>query len=293
MDERSSTDCARPDGPGLRLTEDGAVFGVASRHAERISVCLFDDADTEFARIALAQRDGDLHFGFLPGVREGQRYGLRADGPWAPGAGHRFDPAKLLVDPLARRLDRPFHFDAALTLGRDNAVDTTRLIPKTIAAHALPPLEPSPVSTPGLIYELGVKAHTMRDERVPAELRGTLGALACPHVIDRLVRLGVTHVELLPIAAWIDERHLQPLGLTNAWGYNPVSFTALYPRLAPNGMADLRATVAALRAAGHRRHSRRRLQPHRRKRSVRANPVDARAQQCALLPPRRRWIADQ
>ena len=203
MDERSSTDCARPDGPGLRLTEDGAVFGVASRHAEHISVCLFDDADTELARIALAQRDGDLHFGFLPGVREGQRYGLRADGPWAPGAGHRFDPAKLLVDPLARRLDRPFLFDAALTLGRDNAVDTARLVPKAIAADALAPLEPSPVSTPGLIYELGVKAHTMRDERVPAELRGTLGALACPHVIDRLVRLGVTHVELLPIAAWI------------------------------------------------------------------------------------------
>jgi len=250
MDERSSTECPRPNGPGLRLTEDGAVIGVASRHAERISVCLFDDADTEFARIALAQRDDGLHFGFLPGVREGQKYGLRADGPWWPQAGHRFDPAKLLVDPLARRLDCPFLFDAALTLGRDNAVDTARLVPKAIAADALAPLEPSPVSTPGLIYELGVKAHTMRDERVPAELRGTLGALACPHVIERLTRLGVTHVELLPIAAWIDERHLQPLGLTNAWGYNPVSFTALDPRLAPNGIVDLRAAVAALRATG-------------------------------------------
>ena len=250
MDERSSIDCAPPDGPGPRLTEDGAVIGVASRHAERIWVCLFDEADNEISRVALAQRDGDLHFGFLPGFREGQRYGLRADGPWAPHAGHRFDPAKLLIDPLARRLDRPFAYDSALTLGRENAVDTARLVTKAIAEHALCPTESSPVSTPGLIYELGVKAHTMLDPLVPAELRGTLAGLVRPHVIERLVRLGVTHVELLPVAAWIDERHLQPLGLTNVWGYNPVSFTALDPRLAPNGMADLRATVAALRAAG-------------------------------------------
>ncbi|MFT4095874.1 MAG: glycogen debranching protein GlgX [Rhodoblastus sp.] len=285
MDERSAEGCARPDGPGLRLTDEGAVIGVASRHAERIWVCLFDEAGAEVARIALTGRDGDLHYGFLPRFRAGQKYGLRADGPWEPRAGHRFDPAKLLVDPYTRRLDRAFVYDPALTLPREHAVDTARLVPKAIAEAApadvalhspfpcgegqragfdwarsreiVPPTAPTTPSSvsfasfpPGLIYELSVKAHTMRDERVPAPLRGTLAALALPHVVERFVRLGVTHIELMPVTPWIDERHLPPLGLTNAWGYNPVVFGALDPRLAPGGMADLRATVAALRAAG-------------------------------------------
>jgi len=250
MDERDSIGCPRPDGPGLRLTDDGAVIGVASRHAESILVCLFDQNDNETARIQLGQRDGDMHYGFLPDFRAGQKYGLRAEGPWRPEAGHRFDPAKLLVDPLARRLDRPFAFDPALTLPRDRAVDTARLTPKAVAEYPLAPIAPKPADAPGLIYELNIRAHTMRDERVPAELRGTLAGLACTHVIGRLVRLGVTHVEFLPVAAWIDERHLPPLGLRNAWGYNPVCFGALDPRLAPNGMADLRATATALREAG-------------------------------------------
>ena len=250
MDEGSSESCARPDGPGLRLTADGAVMGVASRHADCIFVCLFDDADNEVARVALAQRDGDLHYGLVRDLHAGQKYGLRAEGPWEPHRGHRFDPAKLLVDPAARRLDRPFVFDPALCLPRASAVDTARLAPKAVAELALAHLDPAPARAPGLIYEVSVKAHTMRDARVPPHLRGTLAGLVCPHVVERFASLGATHVELLPIAAWIDERHLQPLGLANAWGYNPVSFTALDPRLAPGGMADLRATVAALRAAG-------------------------------------------
>ncbi|HMN72069.1 MAG TPA: glycogen debranching enzyme GlgX [Rhodoblastus sp.] len=292
MDERGP----RPDGPGLRLTDDGAMIGVASRHAERIFVCLFDDSDAEVARIALGEREGDLHYGFLPGFRAGQKYGLRAEGPWDPHAGHRFDPAKLLVDPYARKLDRPFVFDAALTLPREKAVDTARLVPKAVAEQILsnaecsppppcgegpgvgadraasreivPPATPTPAlpargrekargasrhlppKSPGLIYEVCVKAHTMRDPLAPEHLRGTIAALALPHVVERFTRLGVTHVELMPVAAWIDERHLPPLGLTNAWGYNPVVFGALDPRLAPGGMADLREAVAALRAAG-------------------------------------------
>ena len=250
MDERDAEPCAPLDGPGLRLTEDGAVIGVASRHADRIWICLFDNEDGEAARVALRGRDGDLHYGFLPGVRAGQKYGLRADGRWDPRDGHRFDPAKLLVDPIARRLDRPFRFDPALTAPRAAAVDTARLVPKAVVEHALPHRTPAPASQPALIYELCVKAHTMRDELVPGRLRGTLAAVALPHVVERFVRLGVTHVELMPIAAWIDEGHLLPLGLTNAWGYNPVVFGALDPRLAPGGMADLRTTVAALRAVG-------------------------------------------
>ncbi len=250
MDDRIAETCARPDVPGLRLTDDGATIGVASRHADRIFVCLFDEDDNETARIALAHSDGDMHYGFVTGMRAGQKYGLRADGPWDLCAGHRFDPAKLLVDPYARRLDRPFAFHPALNRSRENAVDTARLVPKAIAEGALSPVAPRPATAPGLVYELSVRAHTMRDDRVSPHLRGTLAGLAAPHVIERFVKLGITHVELMPVASWIDERHLGPLGLTNAWGYNPVAFMALDPRLAPNGMADLRAAAAALRAAG-------------------------------------------
>jgi glycogen operon protein len=81
-------------------------------------------------------------------------------------------------------------------------------------------------------------------------MRGTVAALGHPAIIEHLQKLGVSAVELMPVTAWIDERHLGPLGLTNAWGYNPVTFMALDPRIAPGGIAELRATVAALRDAG-------------------------------------------
>ena len=90
----------------------------------------------------------------------------------------------------------------------------------------------------------------MRHPDVPEQQRGTVAALAHPAVLDHLTRLGVDAVELMPIAAWIDERHLAPLGLRNAWGYNPVVFLAPDPRLCPGGIAELADTVAALHDAG-------------------------------------------
>src|SRR6185503_1161091 len=102
----------------------------------------------------------------------------------------------------------------------------------------------------GFIYEVNVRGFTMRHPDVPPALRGTVAALAHPTIIAHLQKLGVDAVELMPIPAWIDERHLPPLGLRNAWGYNPVAMMALDPGLAPGGIAELRQTVAALRTAG-------------------------------------------
>jgi glycogen operon protein len=90
----------------------------------------------------------------------------------------------------------------------------------------------------------------MRHPGVPQPLRGTLAALSCEPVIAHLHRLGVSHVELMPVAAWMDERHLPALGLANAWGYNPVNFFALDPRLAPGGEDDLRGLCMAYAEAG-------------------------------------------
>jgi len=130
--------------------------------------------------------------------------------------------------------------------------DTASIVPKAILETPLPPLNPGrPMCEPGgLIYEVPVRAFTMLHPDVPEVDRGTVRALAHPSIIDHLRKLHVSAVELMPVVAWIDERHLPPLGLTNAWGYNPVTMLALDPRLAPGGIADLRYAVEALHAAG-------------------------------------------
>ncbi len=234
------------DALGVTLAEGGATIAVFSRHATRVEVCLFDEEDRETQRVTL-ERQGDVHKGFLAGISEGQSYGLRADGPYAPEQGHRFDVKKLLVDPYARRLDRPFaHHPDLMRKG----VETAPLVPKAIFERPAPVAPSSQPKPPEIIYEIAVKAFTRRHPDVPESLRGTVGALAHPAVIDHLVKLGIDTVELMPLAAWIDERHLPALGLHNGWGYNPVTFMAPDPRVAPGGFAEIRAAVQALHGAG-------------------------------------------
>jgi glycogen operon protein len=245
----ASGEAVAPFKPGAELTASGARFGVQAPGATGVSVCLFDPADNETARHDLATSGDGLFTGFVEGLQPGQRYGLRAQGPWRPERGDRFDRAKLLVDPYATRLDRPFTHDPRLALFGE---DTAGLVPKAVLEPPLQSLNPGkPVFVPGgLVYELPVRAFTMLHPDVPEGDRGTLRALAHPAIIDHLVSLGVGAVELLPIAAWIDERHLPPLGLSNAWGYNPITMLAPDPRLAPGGIADLRLAVEALRQTG-------------------------------------------
>ncbi len=231
---------------GATVTTAGVHFSVVSRDAEALTLCLFDgDSETRVPMI----RDGERHSVIVPGIGPGQRYGYRAHGRYAPDEGLWFDSAKLLVDPYAVELDGRFVADPRLA---DYGTDTAALVPKAIVPaprDAVAP--PPPVFVPGgLIYELNVRGFTMLHPDVPAAQRGTIAALAHPAVIAHLQRLGVSAVELMPIVAWIDERHLPPLGLTNAWGYNPVVPMALDPGLAPGGVAELQATVAALRTAG-------------------------------------------
>jgi glycogen operon protein len=239
--------------PGATINGDGVRFALRSAHAERAFVGLFDAAgETETARVELTRLGGDLFGAQVPGVAAGTRYGFRADGPYDPAQGQWFDPSKLLMDPYAIRIDRPYRYDPALGAPRAGGHDTAALMPKAIVEALAAPVAPPPpvLKSGGFIYELHVRSFTMLHPDVPAEERGTVAALAHPAVIDHLKRLGVDAVELMPVTAWIDERHLGPLGLTNAWGYNPVSFMALDPRLAPGGIADLRKAVAALRQAG-------------------------------------------
>jgi len=232
----------------VTLTPEGANVAVVSRHATRIFVCLFEGED-EVARLPLRERLGDVHYGFLPDLTEGMAYGLRAAGPWAPEQGHRFDTAKLLLDPYATRLSGPFrHAPQLMQFG----AETAPLVPSAIAAHVPADAKALPPQRPEFIYEVPVKAFTRLHPEVPEAKRGTVAALAEPAIIAHLTQLGVDTVELMPLCAFIDERHLPALGLSNAWGYNPVSFLAPDPRLAPGGLREIRATVDALHAAGIR-----------------------------------------
>jgi glycogen operon protein len=222
-------------------------------------VSLFDESGTrEVERVELPRTPlegtaigGSVFWGTVEGAWEGQHYGFRADGDYAPEKGLWFDPDKLLTDPYAVEIDRPYAYDPRLAARRGEAGDTALLMPKAIVRRLPEVPRSAPAFSPGgLIYEIAVRAFTMRHPAVPETQRGTIAALAHPAVIEHLLKLGVSAVELMPVVAWIDERHLPPLGLTNAWGYNPVSFMALDPRLAPGGIAELRDTVAALREAG-------------------------------------------
>lgn len=238
---------------GAHVSDDGVRFAVWSRGASRVWVSLFDaKGNREADRLELSRDEDGVFSGFAPGLKHGARYGFRADGDYAPERGLWFDPDKLLVDPYAVEIDRPYAYDANLSARRGAGVDTAPLMPKAIVRKAARPvpLKPPFFAPGGLIYELSVRAFTMLHPAIPKKVRGTIAALGHPVVIDHLQKLGVSAVELLPVTAWIDERHLQPLGLTNAWGYNPVTFMALDPRLAPGGLAELRGAVEALHGAG-------------------------------------------
>lgn len=222
-------------------------FRVRAPRAKAVWLCLFSGEDDE-RRVAMA-RDGEEWAIAVPGDLAGARYGYRADGPLDPAHGLWFDPAKLLVDPYAVELDRRFVQDPRL--GRAGE-DTASLVPRAIVPRPVVPRSPQPPRfvRGGLVYELNVRAFTLLHPDVPEALRGTVAALAHPAILSHFARLGVTALELMPIVAWIDERHLPPLGLVNAWGYNPVAMMALDPGLCPGGVEELRATIAALHEHG-------------------------------------------
>ena len=238
---------------GAAIVAGGARFRVWSGTADKVWLCLFDDAgEAEVARFEMKPVGDGFRQVFVAGAEPGIRYGLRADGRFDPDDGFWFDPEKLLMDPYALEIDRPYRYTPEFGARRGEGGDTARLMPKAVLTRPLPEAAAAaPIfRAGGFIYEVNVRGFTMKHPDVPDALRGTVAALAHPAVIAHLTMLGVDAVELMPVTAWIDERHLAPLGLKNVWGYNPVTFMALDPRLCPGGVAELRDTVAALREAG-------------------------------------------
>ncbi len=248
-----------PDALGAHPDARGTSFAVFSEHARKIELCLFDPDGRETDRIALPERTGHVWHGHVAGVRPGQQYGLRAHGPFAPELGHRFNPAKLLIDPYARRLTGRMGWHPATLChdeGRDadltrNDIDSAPHMPKCVVEARLEPPPPGagrPLSE-SVVYEAHAKGLTMRMPGVDAP--GTMAALGSARVLDHLAELGVTALELLPVQAFVDDRFLVERGLVNYWGYQPIAWCAPEPRyLGPGGRAELRDMVAAAHARG-------------------------------------------
>jgi len=236
--------------PSHVISLEGGEVALHAPNATGVAVCLFDESgERETLRIQL-EGDGQGGFrGFAPGLVEGARYGLRVDGPFAPEHGHRFDVSKLLVDPLAAEIDRPFKLDHTMF---ERGVDSAAVMPKCVVARA-PGGEMGRARVDWadtVVYELNLRGFTRLRRDIPEAARGRFAALSEQPILDHIKSLGVTTVEIMPADAFVDERHLNALGLTNAWGYNPVFWGAPDPRLAPDGWAEVRRATDALHAAG-------------------------------------------
>ncbi|HEV7452633.1 MAG TPA: glycogen debranching protein GlgX [Pseudonocardiaceae bacterium] len=245
---------AHPEGGGVR-------FAVASAVAEAVEVCLLSPDGAEL-RVPLTERTFGVWHGLLPGLGPGQRYGYRVHGPWDPAHGLRCNPAKLLVDPYARRIEGTVT-NLQVALGyQDNPggprsdVDSLGSVPvSVVTAPGGPPTgtRPDVPWEQTVIYELHVRGFTHTHPQVPPEHRGTYLGLAHPAVISYLTDLGVTAVELLPVSAFCDEPPLLRTGSRNYWGYSPLALLAVHPGYAAVPGAEVeefRTMVAAMHAAG-------------------------------------------
>ncbi|HET9116542.1 MAG TPA: alpha-amylase family glycosyl hydrolase, partial [Pseudonocardiaceae bacterium] len=251
----------RPFPLGAHAEGGGVRFAVASSIAEAIEVCLLS-ADGEEQRVPLTEHTFGVWHGLLTGVGPGQRYGYRVHGPWEPLRGRSCNPAKLLLDPYARRVEGSVT-DLRAALGYQDFptgppcdIDSLGSVPVSIVTAPGGPdtgLRPNVPWEQTVIYEVHVRGFTRTHPAVPPEHRGTYLGLAHPAVLDYLTDLGVTAVELLPVSAFCPEPALLRAGLPNYWGYSPLALLAVHPGYASvpgDEVTEFRTMVAALHAAG-------------------------------------------
>ncbi len=262
---------------GATWDGEGVNFALFSEHASAVELCLFappppgaaPEAGPEIARIPLTERSRDVWHAYLPDVRPCQHYGYRVHGLWAPAEGHRFNPQKLLVDPYGRALSAELRWNEVL-FGHDPATNPPGSAPDSRdSAHAVPKSvvidsafswgDDTPPRVPwnrSVLYECHVKGMTKLHPQVPTERRGTYLGLSSEPVIDHLLSLGVTAVNLLPVQQSAIDMFLAARKLTNYWGYNTLAFFAPDVRFATSGagpdgaVCEFKSMTKALHRAG-------------------------------------------
>ena len=250
---------------GATWDGEGVNFSLFSAHAEKVELCIFDGGGRrEIQRVNIRERtDGNWH-AYLPEARPGLLYGYRVHGPYDPERGHRFNPHKLLIEPYAKHLQgalvwsdahfgyRTGHAKADLSFDRrDSAAGTPKcrvVDPAFTWGDDRPPRIPWHHT---VIYEAHVRGISIRHPQVPPRLRGTYAGLASAPIVEHLVRLGVTAIELMPVHFFVDDRHLLERGLRNYWGYNTLGFFAPDIRYSSTGrISEFKTMVKVLHSAG-------------------------------------------
>lgn len=255
---------------GATWDGQGVNFALFSENATGVDLCLFDNElqDQETHRITIEERTDQVWHVYLPEVRPGQLYGYRVRGPYDPEAGHRFNPAKLLIDPYAKSLtgvvrwsDSMFGYrlgDPAGDLSFDDRNNAANVPKGVVVDQAFSWGGDQRLNIPWeqtVIYEVHVKGMTMRHPDVPESLRGTYAGLASPAILEYLQSLGITAVELLPVHHFVNDLYLKEKGLTNYWGYNSIGYFAPDIRYSafPGGgekVDEFKSMVRKLHSAG-------------------------------------------
>ena len=264
---------------GATFTGQGTNFAVYSEVADHVEVCLFSP-DGHERRLRLPEVTAFVHHGYVPGVEPGQHYGFRVFGPWDPSRGLWCNPAKLLIDPYAKAITgdlgwgpEVYGFDQADHTAPDyTAPDYTApdyTVPDHLDSAAFMPkavvIDPtfdwgddSPPDTPlhrTVVYETHVRGISITHPDVPDELRGTYSAMVSEPVLEHLLSLGVTAVELLPVHHFVSEHMLAKQGLSNYWGYNTLGYFAPHGPYSSTGdtgeqVVEFKAMVKALHQVG-------------------------------------------
>ena len=252
---------------GATPRPNGTNFSLYSEHATGVSLCFFDESGKETDCVVLRERTAFCWHGLIRGIKPGQRYGFRVDGPWEPEKGFRFNKHKLLLDPYAKAISgnvdykKPiFAYD--VTSGDDlkfDDQDSADGVPRSIVVDSQFDWEgdaaPQIPLAESIIYEVSVRGYSIKNPMVPEELRGTYAGLGSPASINYLKKLGITAVELLPVHHFIDESHLVDRGLRDYWGYNTLGYFAPMSRYSSCGdsgcqVTEFKEMVKALHKAG-------------------------------------------
>jgi glycogen operon protein len=248
---------------GATCDDQGVNFALYAGAAEAVELCLYDANRHPVAHYFLPEQSDGVWNGYLPGCRAGQRYGYRVHGPWAPDQGLRHNPAKLLIDPWARRLEgscqwSPVVFDylqpAEADRWRRNETDSAPFVPLGVVEAAAPARafrRPSIPWSDMVVYEANLRGFTMRHPGLSESERGRMRGLSNGRILEYLKALGITSLELMPLFTLVDEAFLVTRGLRNLWGYNSVQFFTPDARFAgDDGVTEFRDMVEAIHDAG-------------------------------------------
>ncbi|MER3447996.1 MAG: glycogen debranching enzyme GlgX [Candidatus Dadabacteria bacterium] len=245
--ERTEVRVGDPLPLGTHESRGGVNFALFSRHASRVRLELFDHpGDSTPTRVIdldpVCNRTGDVWHVWVEGIRPGQLYAYRMDGPYQPREGHRFNFNKLLLDPFATAISQLPKWDFGPARGYDpsapepdlvySEVDNTGAMLKCVFTqehfHWHDDRSPRHPWSKIVIYETHVRGLTINPNS-GVEHPGTYRGLI--EKIPYFKGLGVTAVELMPVQEFnenqmtgINPQTGNPLG--NYWGYDPVAFFA-------------------------------------------------------------------